>query len=138
MKNHASPHGTWFCLRKVGTCTDIWVNKSVYVPPHYDTPDLQQALHDHYNSLPATALAVLVGGDVNGNIKWSHDVEGAVQSFSTETKGRVTLDHLESKGFSMAPPFPDQVHRPTSRPRKQGVNGRKIDWIAMKRTQVGA
>ena len=60
-----------------------------------------------------------------------------VTAYGAEGKGRGLLDALAEEGFDVVPPQEDQLHQPTSRPRKEHSTGRIIDWIAVKRGRNG-
>ena len=101
-----------------------------YVPPHASAADLQGLLTTFLNELPATALPCVLCGDVNSPMKW-HSSGDTVARVGEDAKGRVLLDALLAKGFHVAPPRDDQLRQPTSRPRKPGAQGRRIDWMAV-------
>ena len=127
-----SPHGCWLRLRKIDSQQDVWVG-STYVPPHYSTGDLQQAAQDHQAVLPATHLPVLLFGDTNAQLKWVPELDAATP-YGEDSKGRALLDTLHHRGLRVVPPKEGQLHQPTSRPRKEGVVGKAIDWAAVKHT----
>ena len=130
-----SPHGCWVRLRKVGTRQDVWIG-SIYVPPSYDTGDLQQAIQDHCDVLPATHLPTLLFGDVNAQLKWVRDEHGG-HAYGEDSKARALMDVLQSAGFAPNAPRDDQMHQCTSRPRRAGALGRAIDWVATKHAICG-
>ena len=130
IKKKASPHGCWIRLRKVHTRQDIWLG-SIYVPPHYTTGDLLQAVQDHQAALPATHLPTLLFGDTNAHVKWQHCAD-EFTAYGEDSKSRALLEGLLASGFTPNPPREDQILQPTSRPRKPGATGRVIDWMASK------
>ena len=130
IRRKPSPLGCWFRLRRVDTGQDVWVG-SVYVPPHYDTGGLQQALQDHRDILPATQLPVFLFEDVNAALRWTRDDEGCV-AYGEDSKSRTLLDSLHSGGLQPNPPNESQLHQRTSRPRKDNAMGWAIDWVAVK------
>ena len=134
MRRKGRRFGTWFRVRHLQTKRELWYGV-VYASPHYAAIDLQEGLSDFLTALPATTLPCLIAGDTNAPMSWiSH--EDAVQAVGDDGKGRVLVDTLAAFGYDLAPPRDAQLHQPTSKPRKEGVRGRRIDWFACKRTRL--
>ena len=123
--------GCWFRLRHLVTKKEVWFG-SIYV----SAADLQGMLTMFLNALPATTLPCVLCGDVNSPMKWQ-STGGSVAPVGEDAKGRVLLDALLSKGFHVCPSREDQLGQPTSRPRKPGAQGRRIDWMAGKHVETG-
>ena len=68
-------------------------------------------------------------------LTWAQGDRGA-HAMREDGKGRVLLDTLLAKGFEVIPPKVDQLQQPTSKPKKEGAVGRRIDWLACKRAVV--
>ena len=130
MRKRANEHGSWYRLRHSETQRELWFGV-VYVPPHATISELQERLVLVMSLLPSTTLPCCLSGDVNSPVSWNYD-EGEVVATGEDGKGRVLLDVLQSQGFSLVPPVDDQMAQPTSRPRKPGARGRRIDWLACK------
>ena len=57
--------------------------------------------------------------------------EEGIQAYGEDSK--IVVDVLQSQNFQLVAPRAEQLGQNTSRPRKEGVRGRAIDWIAVKR-----
>ena len=68
---------------------------------------------------------------MSAGVSWQEGEQGNLPT-GTESKGRLLLDTLLSKGFTMHAPHAHQLHQPTSRPRQDGITGKIIDWLASK------
>ena len=102
----------------------------VYVSPHYSTLNLQERLQDHLSLLPGTTLPCVITGDTNAPLTWNASRKGV------DAKGRVLVDMLSAHGFDLVAPGEEQLLQPTSKPRRPGASGRRIDWVAAKRAPV--
>ena len=131
LRKRASSKGAWFRMRHLPTQYECWVG-SLYVPPHYNTAEVQGFLLEHFTMLPATTLPAFLCSDVNACIQWSQS-EHHTHAFRGDSKARVVIDTVLSQQFQIIPPRDDQLHQCTSRPRQEGLQGRAIDWIASKR-----
>ena len=54
--------------------------------------------------------------------------------YGNESKPKMLLDTLQRYRMNVIPPAEGQLHQPTSRPRRDDVEGHAIDWIACKNT----
>ena len=123
-------YGCWFRLRRVGSKQDTWLG-SRYVPPCYNRGDLHQAIEDHCRQLPPALLPTFLTGDTNAQVKWQQG-QDAITGLGEEGKAKALLHVLLSQGLTLLPPSDNQLPQPTSRPRREGAQGRAIAWVACK------
>ena len=134
MRRKACKAGSWYRMRHLETQTEFWMGVC-YVPPHVSTLDLQEQLQTLLAHLPATTLPCMLAGDTNAPLSWISD-HVRTTAVGDDGKGRVLLDTLLAHGFEVIPPAEDQLQQPTSKPRKEGAQGRRIDWMACKRANT--
>ena len=136
MRSKANFVGAWFRMKSLLSNVQVWVG-SLYIAPHWPITDVQEQVAQFMQFLPPTTLPCLVSGDANAAINWAvHDDERRVTPVGGDGKGRVLLDGLQGKGFAMIPPVDSQLAQPTSRPRREDVSGRIIDWMAVKHART--
>ena len=134
MRRLYSTKGTWFRFRHLTTKKELWMG-SLYLAPSLNTLDMQGYLIEHLDRLPATTLPVYFSGDTNAPLQWSLE-QGDIFPHGSDSKARTLIDTLTCYGYSLVPPEEGQRLQPTSRPRRDDVEGRIIDWIATKHTSM--
>ena len=132
MRRLFSSKGTWFRLRHLQTRQEFWLG-SLYLSPSLTTLDAHGYLAEHLNKLPATTLPVYLSGDTNASLIWAKTDE-VTFPYGNESKPKMLLDTLQRYRMNVIPPAEGQLHQPTSRPRRDDVEGHAIDWIACKNT----
>ena len=131
MRKRSSSKGTWFRLRHVDSLAECWIG-SLYIAPHYGMDDFHKYLQEHLECLPPTSLPTYLGADVNAGISWHAEGHLDFVPCGTESKGRTLVEVLSAQGLRLQPPGLAQQRQPTSRPRREGVQGRLIHWTAVK------
>ena len=121
-------------MRHLSTQQEIWMG-SIYVSLHYSTVDVQGFLEEHFAQLPGTTLPTILTADVNAGIKWQQLGNIAVPH-GGDSKAKVVIDTLMSRGLHITPPKEEQLHQATSRPRREFASGRAIDWVAVTRVDT--
>ena len=134
MRRKGCTTGSWYRVRHLQSLSEFWYGVT-YISPHLTALHLHAGLQTMLEMLPATTLPCLLAGDVNAPVSWTSSDDRLVPT-GGDGKGRVLLDTLQSGGFELVPPCEDQLHQPTSKPRKEGAVGRKIDWLACKRAKT--
>ena len=86
-------------------------------------------------TLPPTTLLTVLMGDVNASVGWGSDISGLFP-FGKDGKGIRMLDLLKSRSLEVHTPREGQRHLPTSRARKQGIQGNVIDMVASARVEM--
>ena len=99
--------------------------------PPYGTEDFCKYLQEHLECLPATSLPTFLETDVNAGISWINQRHEEFVPCGKDCKGRNLLELLMSQGVNLQPPRGEQQHQPTSRPRREGVQGRIIYWTVV-------
>ena len=131
LRKRSSSKGTWFRLRHVDSLAECWIG-SLYIAPHYGMDDFHKYLQEHLDCLPPTTLPTYLGADANAGISWHAEGHLDLVPCGTESKGRTLVEVLSAQGLRLQPPGLAQQRQPTSRPRREGVQGRIIDWTAVK------
>ena len=126
-KLHCSA-GCWFRVRHIQSGSEMWLG-SVYIAPHEPMIEHQNLMRGMLSSLPATTLPTALLGDVTAPIKWSDE---PTVPLGESGKCKMFLDVGAEFGFQMVPPGVDQRDQATSRPRKENVVGRQIDFCLTK------
>ena len=135
MRKRASAKGMWLRLRRKADGAEVWCG-STYLSPGASREQHGNAIHTFLEALPATTLPVLLGGDMNTPVKWSHGEGARVEASGPESKGDYMVGLLASKGVSLTAPVPRQWSTPTSRPRRQEAHGRQIDMVGCKHCEA--
>ena len=134
MRKCSSDKGIWARLRRIRDGLQLWCG-SFYFTQGATKEVHARDVHEFIQSMPATALPVLVGGDANTEFKWGEGHDGGVQSYSLEAKGEYMMGAFRERGILFTSPHRRQWNVATSRPRNTEATGRQIDGVAARHTK---
>ena len=127
--------GIWLRLRHAPTQNELWI-ASLRLSTGTTSDVTAEELQNVCSLLPPTLLPVIMLGDYNTQLRWTHISGTQGDLRPTEARSEYLLSQLGSCGMRMKAPTPDQWDIPTSRPRRTKAKGRQIDGIAYKGTRL--
>ena len=136
LKRTAHGRGFWVRMRHVDSGVQMRMGTAHFTQgcQHMQHVSEVQAC---FEALPPTALPAFLAADSNASIGWHQGENGEQQAFGKDGKGVAMLDVMSSREMQVADVQEEQSRLPTSRPRKQGVQGKVIDFIAAARAVTG-
>ena len=133
-RRKGGPQVAWTRVRRKATGEQMWLG-SIYLSTGVTADVTDEEMLDVVRSLPATDLPVLLAGDFNSALKWGW-LEDRIQIVPNNQKTQFVSSRLAERHIELRPPGDDQLHQPTSRPRRRGARGNQIDGVAS-RGQLG-
>ena len=134
MRRKEFDRGIWVRMRHVETQAELWFGV-IHCTQRCSQVAPAQEIHQALETLPPTTLPTVLLGDVNACVGWGKDGRGLFP-FGKDGKGLKMLDALKSRNLQVHVPREGQRHLPTSKPRKQGVQGNVIDIVASARVET--
>ena len=131
MRRKAAGRALWLRMRRKQDGMECWVG-SVHLSQGVSCNDHTREMEEALQLLPATTLPCVLGCDGNASLKWLTGPHGEALSYGADLKADNLLGTLGEHGFGVVAPGEEQLHTPTSRPRRDGVSGHQIDFIAVK------
>ena len=125
-RKRKSDKGVCCRLRRVRDGVQLWIGGFYF--------SLKKAMLMKYTilvqSLPATMLPVIVGGDANAEIKWGEGRSGDVQPYSPEQKGEYMFGVLRERGLEFTPPPSSQrePYPPVDQEKQMPQADRSTEW----------
>ena len=135
MRRKAKGRAVWLRMRSVKDKVELWVG-SLHLSQGVSGREHTKEIVDAMSLLPPTTLPCVLGCDGNASLRWADRGLGIVTPYGEDLKAENMLGTLGGYGFEVVPPRGGQLSTPTSRPRKDGVQGHQIDFVAVKRACV--
>ena len=133
MRKKATRRGTWFRLRHT-TGKELWFGSSHFAPGCTQHEHALQ-VHDHLEGLPPTQLPVLWGSDLNAEVSWGVNEFGEADPVGTNGKAIEFSNQCSRRLLRLNAPGQDAFETPTSQPRQEGREGKRIDVVVVGRVQ---